>query len=413
MSTRKLKSFHRFVISQCNHYIVMLLVDFFLILTTVGYQPEPAFWWLWPIFGIAVSIFFVGVDRKRFAKLYYLGFFLFIGVCIFIARNLNTQFAFAAIGGVYILTALFPDNSKSFLRKEVMPIVIPFAFGLLCTWSLHKNGLIVEQRNFIYVFLVVLYLYALSFFVDKYFKYLEFTKHSIGYIPTQDILFSGLKYIAIATSSVALFFLLVANMDFLNEVLTKIKVFFYKLFMKLMSNQKESSLVESFVEPNKEHMEDYIPKMREVSPFWDKLIIFLFWLLVVYAVFRLTRFLIKLLRNFRIGKFSLWEKTEEEKQEEDQEELDVIEKIIRKRENLFFRFTPREKIRKMYKKKVVHEFDRIEESCKGDDLRLYTARECADALGLERMGDLYEKARYSPYEITQEDVNEMNAVCKE
>ena len=149
-------------VSVFQFIIICFWYHFFLILTTVGYQPEPAFWWLWPIFGIAVSIFFVGVDRKKFSKLYYLGFFLFIGVCIFIAKNLNTQFAFAAVGCIYILTALFPENSKSFLRREVMPIVIPFAFGLLCAWSLHRNGLIVEQRNFIYVFLVVLYFYALS-----------------------------------------------------------------------------------------------------------------------------------------------------------------------------------------------------------------------------------------------------------
>lgn len=56
--------------------------------------------------------------------------------------------------------------------------------------------------------------------------------------------------------------------------------------------------------------------------------------------------------------------------------------------------------------------DRIASEGKRSDMELYTARECSEILKVPQMGDLYEKARYSPYECTVEDVKNMKNVCK-
>ena len=45
-------------------------------------------------------------------------------------------------------------------------------------------------------------------------------------------------------------------------------------------------------------------------------------------------------------------------------------------------------------------------------MELYTARECADIMETTEAAGIYEKARYSPFECTAEDVKKMKNACK-
>ena len=95
--------------------------------------------------------------------------------------------------------------------------------------------------------------------------------------------------------------------------------------------------------------------------------------------------------------------------------FDVREKCrIEKKEHngsragLFQRFTPVERVRRLYKKRVLS--GRLEKEDR-DKLKYMTARECGDALSLPDMAGLYEQARYSDRETTAEDVKRMKLAC--
>lgn len=74
--------------------------------------------------------------------------------------------------------------------------------------------------------------------------------------------------------------------------------------------------------------------------------------------------------------------------------------------------TPAQKIRRRYKKKVLDSKEFIVSKGKKDCMEWYTARECGIILDRPGMSELYEKARYSPYECTAEDVKRMKDACK-
>ena len=85
--------------------------------------------------------------------------------------------------------------------------------------------------------------------------------------------------------------------------------------------------------------------------------------------------------------------------------------IVEKREKdddknrSFFSFLDnKEKIRKIYKKRVTKEKATIVGTLDTENLKYYTAKECCDKLDAQNLQDVYDKVRYSEEEITADDV---------
>ena len=93
---------------------------------------------------------------------------------------------------------------------------------------------------------------------------------------------------------------------------------------------------------------------------------------------------------------------------EDVREKCEIERKGRSLRELLNSFSEEEKIRRLYKKTVIanrKKINGITETTK--ELGFYTAHECAEKLNRERMGEIYDKARYSQETCSAEDVREM------
>ncbi len=93
---------------------------------------------------------------------------------------------------------------------------------------------------------------------------------------------------------------------------------------------------------------------------------------------------------------------------EDIREKCDIEKKGRSLREFLNSFSEEEKIRRLYKKTVIANRKRINgvtETTK--ELGYYTAHECAEKINRERMGEIYDKARYSQETCSAEDVREM------
>jgi len=156
-------------------------------------------------------------------------------------------------------------------------------------------------------------------------------------------------------------------------------------------------------------MQPFMEAMEPEEPFWlwellDKIFMAAFFcFLLVMAVWGLIR-LIRFLQE-RFGR-------KLKKPEAGLAGLgDIREKceIIRKKSErkAFFSFlTPRERVRRIYKKRVLEDKELLigEDDCRR--LNTFTAGECGRLLGAGRMTGIYEKARYSEEKCTAEDVRE-------
>nr|WP_302593676.1 DUF4129 domain-containing protein [uncultured Acetatifactor sp.] len=72
---------------------------------------------------------------------------------------------------------------------------------------------------------------------------------------------------------------------------------------------------------------------------------------------------------------------------------------------------PRERIRRLYKKKLAAATADLDPSDRGH-LETYTAKEWEKKLTLSGMADIYEQARYSNHEVTAADVKKMKDAWK-
>jgi hypothetical protein len=108
------------------------------------------------------------------------------------------------------------------------------------------------------------------------------------------------------------------------------------------------------------------------------------------------------------------EAEEEELGVEDIHESTVETEKVQRRsiKNMWEFLTPAQKIRRRYKKRVLDSKELIASKGKRDCMEWYTARECGTILERPTMSDIYEKARYSPYECTADDVKNMKNACK-
>lgn len=93
------------------------------------------------------------------------------------------------------------------------------------------------------------------------------------------------------------------------------------------------------------------------------------------------------------------------------EKCEIVKDKDKKISGLFTALSPRERIRKLYKKKLTAATARMDAGDKSG-LGLYTAREWERKLEVNGMAELYERARYSDQEITGADVKRMKEIWK-
>lgn len=129
------------------------------------------------------------------------------------------------------------------------------------------------------------------------------------------------------------------------------------------------------------------------------------WLWVLFSLFPLAFFLLR----YKV------KNQEQELQSEDafdlREKCGIEKDTQQKAKGLFSALSPRERVRRLYKKKLAAAAARMEPGDR-DSLELRTAREWERKLSLDGMADLYEQARYSDREITGTDVKKMKDAWK-
>jgi len=295
---------------------------------------------------------------------------------------------------IHPLTALGISAAANFLfhRQENMP-----------DWD----------RYYLFLLIGVLACYLIIYYLKHYLSFLRVNRSSAGYLPAKEILHSGIGFVLPYTLFGVLILTLSLNVEWLESVLQVIKGIVKPLLRFLIG-----------LIPNDGGEEDLIPdgntgytpetEMLNLPPaktFWlwdvlESLAIILFFAGCVYVLIKALKRLVRFLRERFGTKANSLNIAADEAAVYDIREKCSIEKKNPDSRNagLFRRFTPVERIRRFYKKRVLAGGIKTEDRAA---LNYMTARECGHLLSLPDMARLYEQARYSDREITAEDVKRM------
>ncbi|MCM1191874.1 MAG: hypothetical protein NC123_02185 [Butyrivibrio sp.] len=323
-------------------------------------------------------------------------------------------------GAVYIICSLRLrlSGKRAVYSESIHPLG---AAGLSVAANLlfHiEEGMPDWDGYYLFTLIGVLACYLILYYLKHYLDFLRVNRSSAGYLPAGEMLRSGLGLVIPYTLSGAVILLLSLHVEWLEPVFTVLKKGLKKLlqfFFGLLSAGREAEgpvpvqeggghapAGEMLMLPEAEH-----------SLFWDVLeyaVLILFACSCVFALLWGLKRLVGFLRK-RFGRkgpdgddaggqediFDLREKCNPEKRS-----------VGSKRRGMFQRFTPKERVRRLYKKKVLVSGLAAEDR---RALNCMTAGECGAALSLPEMAELYEQARYSDKEITFEDVKRMKDAC--
>lgn len=424
IKTKRLKLVIEILTSQMNHWIFFLLVmtvigiSMGLMGNSTGYEPD---FLLWAVCGLVpVALFLVRYYAERFwlfmlchgavlavlsaGALFYRAGAIICAVCAVVYTICSFKMRLGENSAVYSegihpLAAVGLSAAANFLfhREDDMP-----------DWD----------RYYLFILIGVLACYLIIYYLKHYLNFLRVNESSTGYLPAGEMLSAGIGFILPYTLFGVMILLLSLNVDWMEpifQILAKGLKMVLRFIFRILSRDDPAEGPISV-----EESREYSPGTGILSPpeagsfwFWEILeytVLILFACGCVFALIKGLRWLVRYLRE-HFGKNAADENIIAGREDV----LDVREKCSveksgsgSKKLSLFRVFTPVERVRRLYKKRVLS--GKAEINNRGT-LNVMTARECGEALSLPDMAGLYEQARYSDREITSEDVRRMKLAC--
>ncbi len=413
MNLKKYQFACEIMTEQFNHWTlfsIALAIMGSVAKPTANYVPNLWMWFVCALFPFA--LYWV---RCKFDKI--LPFVLLHLAVILVAALIPTSTI--TYRTIYIMTAVYYviDSYKLRFKKNTVystmisaPVALGliFGMGLICTNMIQNKW----QSYFLLSLLVVIALFFVVFYMQRYFEFLISNKSSAGYLPARDMFHSGLNLVLWFTGGCIVIFVLSMFTTVFGDVWKVVSDVFLKLLKYLISLLPES---ESTAMPTEQ--DTYVPGgMSGLSggTFWLwELLQFVFLIaLFITIIYLLIKLILKLL-DFVQGRFKATRKTELEEDEsiDVREKIEIEKRPERKRVNPFDRFSPAERIRRLYKKKLLNSTV-VMYSSDADKLGIYTASEWEQKLQTGGMAAIYEQTRYSTREMTMADVKKMKEACK-
>lgn len=416
MKVNQISSLKKFIISQQNHWVFFGVVYFFMVVVPMNPIRPGLPLLIWFMLGFLPYLFYI-VSRATNSTVLFWGIHLLavIFAVLLPTPHFICRIAYLGCTILYCIHSFFARYTKEGTEEKGIPVVVSFGITFTLIFFLQFWQLYEYQRIFVNILVINIFLYCLTQYVENYTKFLSVNKHSVGYMPVENIFYIGISGMGIFAFLGSAILIFIANQGEMNDVVHRlIQVLADSLRkIKMTFRKKGASDVIIMEEAESEMVKDYyLAEEAGTSPVWDILATVLFYAIIVYVLYKIITLLPYILRFFKIPAKIVQE--EELLITDVRESVESIGKKQRKSimtvwENL----TPAQRIRRHYKKRVEGTKDFISSKGKKDCMEWYTARECAHILNVPDMSDLYEKARYSPYECTTEDAKKMKEVCKQ
>ena len=323
------------------------------------------------------------------------------------------------VGGILTILDLFQvQNTNLFLwigmiflpiflySKRVIgtPKLIPIPcmiIGFAVLSMLEKQQTVNDWSMYYFVF-VSIYLigYFIFLFIKRYREFISLNENSAGNKAEQEIFQNGMRQTLFYCAGSFLIFSIVGTWDWLVKIFNGIGDALVVLLRQMFAGLKvtiREEVPQNVMQNMTSESNGTVGQatQMELSDTFLKTMIVIFSIAAVIAFFVLTYLIWKYYRvHFKLHKKN---KNENELQMtgDIREKCEVTQKKKKKRDSWFAFLSYRERVRKMYRKKILASKEVLVGDCENQRLEYLTAKECCEQLGENELRVMYEKARYS------------------
>ena len=340
---------------------------------------------------------------------------LHIGIVVFLHMVLGgsgmIRFVSVGMGVVFIANSLYLRlRFDTYEDKALSPVgAVLIAGG--CFFLLQYQGQAQWKGLVCFLLIMVLCLYFLVYYIDKYLSFLSVNEGSAGHIPEREIFRSGMKLALGYTLLGALFLFLTADVTWLRavtELLKQVLVAFVSIIIYLFMSM-DGNMEPRQIQGGQGGGPLFPNDASESYWLWNALTVIALLAIgigLTAAAYKGIRSAIRYLRGNWDSDFKE-EKPHQETENTDKRERLQTDGFRRRRGRLLPELlSVNERVRRLYRKQA------LRLGTDSERLRRITARECAGELQMPVMGETYEKARYSGQECTAAELRRMKAEGK-
>ena len=311
---------------------------------------------------------------------------------------------------LWTVLVVIPFGIFYLLKKTPQLIPAPIFIILLAIMSMAEKIMTTYDWGVYYYVIAFIYLigYFLFYFTKKFLDFLKLNQNTASKIPIADIFKNGMGLTTFFAACSSVILLLVVNVDWVKAIADRIWSGILMLLSYIFAGIKteppidgKEPLTQKEPELGGANMSEIISQ-ETLDGIRNLMIVLLCIALVIGFILFLyyVYYVIKGLEGTERGKGKKGKLPENG----DVREHCGIEKNTRRKVGNFILRNNREKIRRLYQKKMVKCKKELIGEQEQQYLKYLTAKECCDRLSEQQLKLVYEKARYSEEIITAEDV---------
>jgi len=387
---------------QLNHLIFVAVA-----VSVMGLAAMPkSYLLLWGILGIVpVGMYVLRVKAKKISA-------FFVGLLAILAAGfllpLNIVVKILTVGIIFVY-GIFAVRKKMSENPEIVELASPMAFVIIVGALTFQKHIYVSQcLGLTWVYLLGYFLYH---FLTEYLKFVEINEKSASNMPEKELFLHGLKQVGVFAGIAMAITFLSSNVEWVAKIFSVLAEWIRSLLKYLLAGVAGAIEEESAPKPPAVDMgQDSMFEPVEYSELWlkiQKLLEILYDVVVVVIIVAIVFFGVRFIVRFVKENFTKVGKKKEVKAV--LSNLDIREsckeEVFRKEKKGFLDFLSNEqRVRTLYKKKVLKEKIHIVGEAAQQELAYKTAKECCEKMEAADLKCVYEKARYSAERVTAEDV---------
>lgn len=417
MNIKKIQIINEILTEQMNHWLL-----FPLVLTVMGISRavtgtgDPGLL-LWAVCSLIPPVFFLFRCKIKYLIPFLLVHFVIVAITFLVpgpALMDRICSAFCALG--YTLHSLTLRLKRDSLYSGCISLPAGIGFSAAAILLQHFQGTR-GWENYYYLSVIAgIALHFIIYYTDRYLDFLSLNKSSTGFLPAAEMFHSGMGMVLGYTLLGTVLLIFSTQFEWLSGILQPLKELLFRFLRFLFSRipaAEESAppVVEEQPMTNIEGMG--LPEASEPFWFWEVLEVVIIVVVgcgIAVGIAALLWRLIKLIRKYLVLRHH-----EQDIRTEDavdlREKCELEKNTDKKGQGFFSALSPRERIRKLYKKKLLASTAQIQGQDR-NSLDLHTAKEWEKKLEIHGIAELYEQARYSNREVTGADVKRMKEICR-
>lgn len=391
-----------FLVTQMNHWIVIMAV--MTVMKFFDYPSPHLPLWL-VVSALPLFLYMVRCKVNHFYLFYLIHLLLPVGVIVLLKGG-------GVIKGLLFLQVImyvFLSIRHKLHSREGEDVCLPpvlavgVGFAMYFLYDYQKG----QEWTGYYVLAILIYLgfYFIYYYLDRYQSFLTFNKSSAANIPEKAMLRSGVVQVGLFAVVAAGFMLLVADVRWLDAIVYGVQLVFAAILKVLVSGRDAGPT---------EWAGTDAPVKGEGMPYFGETETAMIWIVLEYVAIALVAIgiavgivtaIVKGLAYLK-NHFGTMQTSDSRNLDEtnDIREYCAIERTGRKSGGWFAIRDNKEKVRRLYKKKMERVYGQRAGRKELSFLNWMTAKECCQEIGEDVALEIYEKARYSDEECTAEDV---------